>query len=172
MGEEEDDVGLSVDHVDPAGADNPFNEVVGNWGTMLEDVHSLAEDYKEAGWETVELHPGDVMVLREESDRTGLDVVVPGDEFADLRSVVNDHSFVSYEVFRATNNRIVYAVVVLESDDGEAAVFVPTYYRAEDVERMLCHDTLDTHVRPLSREEIITFTYEDPAAFIPALDGE
>ena len=169
---DDSDEASAVDTEDPTGTNNPFGEVVGNWEAVIEDMHATAEDYREAGRETVELHPGDVMVLREESDREGLDVVVPGDEFEDLLAVVDDHEFSSYEVFRRDAGSVVYALVVIESDDGEAAVFVPTYYQVDDLERLVGRETVYTHVRPLSQEEIVTFTHENPGPFVPDSFGE
>lgn len=161
-----------VDPADLTGENNPFGEVVDHWEAVIEDMHATAGEYREAGWETVALHPGDVHVLREESDRDGLDVVVPGEEFERLRELVADRSFDSYELYRADAGSMVYALVVLEAAGDDGAVFVPVYYEVDELERLAGADTLYTHVRPLSREEIVTFTHRDPSPFFTSPDGE
>lgn len=161
-----------VDPADLTGENNPFDEVVTHWEAVVEDMHATAREYREAGWETVALHPGDVHVLREESDRDGLDVVVPGDEFAALRELVADRSFDSYELYRADAGSMVYGLVVLEAAGDDSAVLVPVYYEVDELERLAGTDSLYTHVRPLSREEIVTFTHQDPSPFFPSTDEE
>lgn len=179
--------------------EDTFGRVVDHWERVIDDMAATAEEARNAGTETIELHPGDVTTLTpasrspdyaqsvgagedlggqspegqspEGSEEYGFDVIVPGEEFERLRDLVAEHGFDSYEVFRAEASGVVFAVVALESSDGAAAVFVPTYYEVADVsdlrEAAREQGELYTRVRTLSGEEVVTFTHDDPAPFFP-----
>lgn len=208
--------------------DDIFGRVVDHWEAVIEDMAVTAEEYREAGRETVELHPGDVTTLtptsqnpdhvrapggdgveglqsdgamategnggnegtkgtggnegiegNEGPDEYGFDVVVPGEEFDRLRALIADRQFESYEVLRAEAEGVVFAVVVLESSDGEAAAFVPVYYDASELtdlqDAAQAQGALHTRIRQLSGQEVIRFTHDEPDPFFPgdsAVDGD
>lgn len=164
-------------------SDNPFDRVVGPWEQVTEDVAATAERYREAGRTVVELHPGDVAVLTGElrtspgqqrsanpaAGRTGLDVVVPGGEFERLQSALSDRTVDGYEVWRATGAGIVFLLVALESDDDLAVLF-PAYYDLSDreaLETVAREHGLETHLRPLAEDAVVTVEHEDPDPFFP-----
>src|SRR6056297_2744215 len=101
------------------------------WQSVLEDMAATAESYRDRGWTTLELHPGDA-VLVDTAERTGLDVLLPGDEYEDLEALVADHSFSDVEVFGAESGGIRYLLIVEQDPDAETAVFVPAYYQLSD----------------------------------------
>ncbi len=150
--------------------DYPFESVVSRWDRVLEDMTVTAAEYDEAGWETVELHPGNVTVTADAEDRDGVDVLVPNDEFDRLREAVADRTFDSYEVFQAVDEGVVFLLVALTDAAGEVAVFVPTYYDETDVEPLraaVADDALAVAVRPLDDSEIVTFDLEEPEPVFP-----
>ena len=152
-------------------ADNPFGQVVGRWEAVVEDMEATAEQYREEGWETVTLHPGDVTVVPADHEQFGLVSVVPDDEFETLLSVVEGRTFSAYEVYRADTDAMVFLLVVTESDDGEAVTLSPAYYeRTPDGEGELrSHDgDLFTRIRNLAGDDVVTFSHEEPAPFLPA----
>lgn len=176
------------DHADPERPpdpeDNPFDRVVGPWQDVVEDMTATAERYRADGWETVELHPGDVAVLtgdprtmaEEKGDfepgprRLGLDVVVPGEEYERLRDLASGRTFDSYEAFRAVEGGIVFLLVVVTDATDEVAVFVPAYYEladAADLREVADEHAMYTHVRSLSPDEAVTFTHDDPDPLFP-----
>ncbi len=145
---------------------NPAERVAGHWEDVIADMEATAEGYREADWGVLELHPGDVTVL---DDEQGLDVLVPDDEFEELEALAAEATFGSYEVYRAEESGIVFALVVLEDTDGERAVCCPVYYERDDIERLKRHigdgGVLYTHLRPLADDRAVTFSYEDPDLF-------
>lgn len=145
--------------------DNPFGEVVDHWEAVVEDTAATAAEYEDAGWTTVQLHPGNVTVVEEPG--VGFDVVVPGEEYERLRETVDGREFDSYDVFRGEGGSQVFCLVVLESAAGDAAVLVPVYYGRADRELLEAAEALTTFVRGLSTEEAVTFGHEDPAPFFP-----
>ena len=100
------------------------------WDALLADMRAEAAAYEEAGWETLELHPGDVTARDGSVEDLGLDVLVPDNEFEHLESALAD-GVDRYEVLRSTAGRYVALLFVLETS-GRSAVFVPAYYSGRD----------------------------------------
>ncbi|WP_255198262.1 DUF7529 family protein [Halorarius litoreus] len=151
-------------------ADNPFGKVVGHWEAVVEDMEETATQYRNAGWETVELHPGDVTVVPADHEQFGIVAIAPDDEFAALLDIVEGRTFDSYEVYRGDTEGVVFLLVVVEADAADAAVFLPAYYeRTESGEGELRkHEgVLHTRVRNLQGDEIVEFTHENPEPFFP-----
>ncbi|WP_435180810.1 DUF7529 family protein [Halorussus sp. AFM4] len=165
---------------DPAAAFERASQIPGThlraaefWEDILGDMEATAAEYEAEGWETLQLHPGDVTALAptESDDRFGLDVLVPDDEFAELEALVEGEvSFDSYEAFRATADALVLLVVAMEDPDAEVAVLYPAYYDAQDAQEMLQAAErvggMRTYVRTLSEEQV-EFTHGEPANFAP-----
>jgi hypothetical protein len=149
--------------------------IAGPWDQVVEDMAATAEDYRGEGWETVELHPGDVTLLlpREDVDTEtyGFDLLVPDDEFETLREHVAERAFDAYEVLRAEANEVVFCVVVLKSNDGEVAVLAPMFYDMEDAALLRTaadeQGHLVTAVRRLRNDQSVVFEHADPDPFFP-----
>lgn len=150
-----------------SGEHNPFSKVVDAWEAVVADMERTAAEYRDAGWDVVELHPGDVETVT--GTPFGFDVVVPGEEFEAVASVVDTCEFTQDEVFRNDSGGVAYALVVVKDSDHEQAVCCPVYYELENAEDLI-EDTkragvMYTHVRPLSRDQEVTFTHDDPERF-------
>lgn len=163
---------------------NPFDRVVGPWEDVLDDMAATARQHREQGKTAIELHPGDVATLTGEprtaaelsadgepalDDRQlGLDVIVPGDEYDDVRSVLGDQNPDRMDVFQATGNGLVFLLLVLTA--GETVVLVPVYYDREDTDALQTiarERGLRLHVRPLTDDERVTVTVDDPEPCFP-----
>ena len=155
---------------DPAGGDVPANAQIGDgWTAVIEDMEATAAEYREQGWETLELHPGD-SVLVDSDRRTGLDVVLPGPEFEALESLVDDRQFRGVEVFRAAGDGLVYLLVVEIAPESETAALVPAYYdpnrSAETIEAIREAGTVRLFCRRLN-DDAVQFVHDDPTPFLP-----
>lgn len=155
-------------------APDRLDAVTEHWGEVIDEMADRAAAYREDGVDAVEIHPGDVAVVGvgdHDPGRVGFDVVAPDDEFERLRSVLAEVAVDGFEVFRAVDGGIVYALVVVETVDDEAAVLVPLYYEREDLEALRDvvaeHDALFTRVHNLALDDIVTFTHADPDPFFP-----
>jgi hypothetical protein len=158
---------------------HPLTGVREFWEQVVDDMAATAEEYREAGWETLELHPGDVTALPTaataasdvEIDRVGLDVLLPGDEFDELQSVVADHEFDSYDAYRASEGNVVFLVIAMKSADGSAAVLFPLYYDTTDAKVMLSRvaerEEMRTFLRPLDDSERVVFSQSEPDNLLP-----
>jgi hypothetical protein len=101
------------------------------WDTLLADMRTEAATYEDEGWETLELHPGDVTARDGSVEDLGLDVLVPDNEFADLEAALAD-GVDRYEVLRSTAGHYVALLFVVEAAGRDLAVFVPAYYSSRD----------------------------------------
>jgi hypothetical protein len=158
---------------------HPLTGVTDFWEEVIDDMEATAAEYREAGWETLELHPGDVTALptaataasEVEVERTGLDVLLPGDEFDELQSGVEGHEFAEYDAYRASENDVVFLVVVMKSTGGGLAVLFPLYYAVSEAKVMLSRiaeqGEMRTFLRPLDDSERIVFSQEDPDNLLP-----
>ncbi|WP_227375292.1 DUF7529 family protein [Haladaptatus halobius] len=141
------------------------------WENVLSDMDATAAEYEESGWETLQLHPGDVTPLwTERDDEFGLDVLVPDNEFETLETLLDGVEFDAFEAFRALGDGLVFLVVVMEDYDAETAVCYPAYYDVQGDEKMLVDamaaGEMHTFVRTLS-DDRIRFTHDDPDVFRP-----
>lgn len=150
------------------------NRVLDVWEDVIEDMEETAEEYRDAGWEVLTIHPGDVAAPDgEKSDRWGLDVLVPGDEFDELQHLMEEEAFAfdESEVYRGTGSGLVLLVVAILDHNTEVAILFPTYYDIEQgrpmIEQAMEAGEMRTHLRPLEVDNIITFTHDDPALFAP-----
>jgi hypothetical protein len=110
--------------------------------------------------------------------RTGIDVLVPDDEDAELEALLAEGvAFDGYQVYRAAREGTVFAVVVMEDTETEAAVVYPVYYDAGDrttlelFRRARREGELRSYLRILTGE-YVELTHEDPDLFVPEDAGE
>ncbi len=101
------------------------------WDHLLADAAAEAELYGENGWETLELHPGDITLRPDDGGEAVLDALVPDNEFEELAAGAIE-GVDSYQVFRSTPADVVALLIVLEVTDRQHATFVPVYYDSTD----------------------------------------
>lgn len=154
---------------DAAGNVPPNVQMTAGWQAVVDDMTASAQGYRERGWTTLELHPGDSVFVDSEY-RTGLDVLLSGPEYEDLESLVDDCSFSDSEVFRAENEGLIYLLVVEKDPDQEVAVFTPAYYDHASSRSTL--ETIDAtgELRLFCRrlnDDYVQFVHTDPSPFLP-----
>lgn len=147
------------------------------WEEIVDEQASMAEAYREEGWEAIELHPGDVSIRTgtDEDDRFGFDVVVPGSEFEELKEAIEaGAAFEAYELFGDIESGMAVVLAAMEASVDQLAVLYPLYYKqgrlAEIKDQIDEASALYTHVRPLNQRTIVTFTHDNPALFFAADD--
>jgi len=151
-------------------ADAPSNvQAADGWQAVVEDMAAVAEEYRDRGWTTLELHPGD-SVLVDSDFRTGLDVLLPGPEYEDLEALTEDSAFSDVDVFRAEDAGLLYLLVVEQDPDSETAVLVPAYYdpggSRENLDAIRADGELRLFCRRLN-DDYVAFVHEDVAPFLP-----
>lgn len=157
----------------PTKPDEPPNvRAKAGWQTVLDEQARTASSYREDGWETNELHPGDSVFVDSEA-RTGLDVLVPGPEYERLAELAETYTFDDTEVFRASEESTTYLLIVERATADQIAVLVPAYY-----DRTRAADALESvraagHIQLFCRQlddDTVTFQHDDPAPFLPDED--
>ena len=129
----------------------------------MADLEATAEEYREAGYEVLAIHPGDVTPL---PDDLALDVLAPGSEFEELEGLAEEFEVDEFAVYSAEDDGITFALVVAKDESREAAVCCPVFYhetvatglgaRAEEA------GIVNIVVRPLSDDSQVVFTLEEP----------
>jgi hypothetical protein len=151
---------------------NPFEQVVGYWEEVIGDMEATAAEYREAGWDIVELHPGDVVVL----DNGGFDILVPDDEFGQLTELVDSATLDDTKVFHAEDEGIAFVLTVVLDSEREVGVCCPLYYDLQNVDDLRKQadreDRIDMYVRTLSNDRTVTISHDDPGLFFPEPTGE
>lgn len=159
-------------------AGHPLEGMTDLWENTIDDMEATAEELREAGWETVEIHPGAVTPLPRlatddgyEDDRTGFDVLTPGNEFEAVQEAVDGAEFDEYEAYNAQTNEVVFAVVVMKAEDAGRAVLIPIYYKVEEAEetvsRIEAEGESRLFVRPLDDSERVLFVQQSPEGLLP-----
>ncbi|NHN48338.1 hypothetical protein G9464_12120 [Halostella sp. JP-L12] len=143
------------------------------WDEVVDDMEATAEEYRENGWNPIELHPGDVTALPPDHERFGLDVLVPDDEYETVREAVEAEkaAFDDVEVFRAATAGTVFLVVAVRDEATGRVVLVPAFYGVREAQETIDgareRGSLPVHLRTLSNEEVVTFEPDDPTPLFP-----
>ena len=165
---------------------HPLAGITEFWDDVMADMEATAAEYREAGWDVLELHPGDVTPLPNagtavsdvEGDRRGFDVLLPGDEFAAAQDLVeeSDADFDEYDAYRAQQSNVVFLVVVMKAESAGEAVAFPLYYDDQQagplLDRAAAAGELRTYLRPLDDSERVVFSHHDPEPLFPADRGD
>lgn len=150
---------------------NPIASVMEFWDKVVADMSATAEEYRNEGWETLELHPGDVATMSKggEDDKYGLDVLIPGDEMDEVQDMIQNRGieFDSFEVYKAMGSELMYAVIVMKDSSKDIALLYPVYYQPDS--KML-HDAreegvLYSYIRNLTKEKVVELSHDDPSLF-------
>ncbi|MCU4741042.1 DUF7529 family protein [Natronoglomus mannanivorans] len=160
---------------DPIPMDGPDAE---SWSAFLEEAGAVADEYRDDGWDVIDVQPGDVTPVDvPDHERFGFSVLVPDSEYDAVESFVEDESiaFETSEVFYHTAGETVFVLAVELDETAETAVVIPLYYRRprtrELVTTALENGELPVHVRRLSVDQWVTFAHDEPSLFVPD-DGD
>jgi hypothetical protein len=155
------------------------NPVAAVWEDLLADAAATAEEYREKGYDALELHPGDVAALPgEHGDRVGLDVLIPDDEYEAVATLFEEGFEVDgYEVYSSTAAGVAFFLVVVYDEDHRQAVLFPGFYTLDDdavselFDRAREEGRIRTYLRRLSGD-FVAFRHDDPELFAPPDDAE
>lgn len=144
------------------------------WQAVIDDMRTTADAYRDRGWTTLQLHPGD-SVLVDSEFRTGLDVVIPGSEYEELEALTEDVTFTDVDVFRAESDGLLYVLILEKNPDSETAVFVPAYYDPGGSKQKLDAIRDAGEFRLFCRQlanEYVEFVHDDVTPFLPEPLGD
>ena len=154
----------------PAGSGpGPNMRAIEVWDRVIRDMEATVAEYDDAGWDTLQLHPGDVTVAPK-ANPPGIDAVLPNPEFEALQAHVDTGvTFTEYDVFRAGGEDLEFALLVAKDSARETAVFLPLYYRLRDIAEILGPGdttTLPLYLRQLD-EEAVMLELTEPELLLP-----
>jgi hypothetical protein len=141
---------------------------------LMSELHEIADQFEEDGWETIRIKPGAVTALSgKKRDRFGLDVIVSRDTFDEIFEMheASEPDSSSYELFKRQSAGRLYFIVGIKYPDAETIVFYPSITSLEQSEEMFEtvreRGEMRTRLRPLSKENIIVISHDDPELFYP-----
>ncbi len=166
---------MADDPDDPLARQGADPAVLDAWPAMQEDVDALAAEFRDRGWDVIEIHPGDVVSLAPgEHDRWGLDVLTPDDELEAVAAAVEEAAFDELDVYRRVEGSYVFVLVVARDAPTERAILIPAYFRRDAAAPLRGYarerGEIHVHLRPLTRTPVITFSHDEPALFFPEDD--
>lgn len=158
---------------DRSNSDDPL------WEDLLEDARSIAEEYRDDGWDAVVLEPVGTSPV-EEAERTGLDVDVTAEEYELVADLIEDGDVtisaadVYYRPLAAEESDRRVALVVERDEESATAVFVPLSYDIGDCrsvfETALVEEQLLIHVTADPEDGWVSFSHDDPSLFLEEAD--
>jgi hypothetical protein len=136
-----------------------------HWKQLVMEMETSAGEHRNAGWETVVLHPEASGVL--DDGEPGLAVVVPREEFDELDRAASSHEIDEYEVLRADFADEIHVLTILYTADAEVAIFLPAALDADRLDglRAVVDGTFYSHVTPPDDDATVSFTHDDPSLF-------
>lgn len=154
---------------------NRMNKALIHWEEVIEGIEELSDEYKESGWKTLILHPGDVSTTANEASnqKVGFRLVVPESELDALANTVGDdeESYNEFEVHNAPADDLLLFVVVVKSTKREEAIIFPLYYEPEIdrefVEAASEQDMIYTDITNLNQSRQFSFGHDKPTLFLP-----
>lgn len=145
----------------------PPSAVSERWQELLDDADAIAAEYRDDGWETLVIQPGDVTPLSGEP--FGLDVLAPSGEFEALEATLEAATFDTTHVYRAEKDDVRFFIIVTEAADAGVTAIVPAFLTLQEEaplkEKATDEGVMYTHVHPLSEETRVTFSHDDPELF-------
>lgn len=139
------------------------------WGDVVADSDATATEYRDRGWRTVAVHPGDVNPV---PDAARIDVLLPGSEFEEASAIVGDADIDAVRVYAAAAEGVEYRLVVAEDGEASVAVCVPTYLGAAELDALRAAaeaaGALTVRLRPLDDRDVVEIDVGDPTVFFDA----
>ena len=170
-----DDPNRSPERGRKSAESHPRSDARAFWDAVVDEAEATAAAYRDAGWGVTELHPGEVRpvpayVDTGRTDRAGLDVLVPAEEFEAVERLMEVGSFDAHDASRVADGETVFAVVVVRDESTAEAVAVPVYYATAAAAPMLervgeCGE-MRLSVRPPSADRRAEFSLEGPESLL------
>ncbi|MFC5972692.1 hypothetical protein ACFPYI_15250 [Halomarina salina] len=137
------------------------------WDDIVGDMETTAEEYRERGWETLCLHPGQVWP---DFERDAFDVLLPDSEYEALVEFVDAGDVNDYDAFRAEVS-MVFFLLVLRDEQRKRAVLLPGYYDFGHAKKlyygMAEGQSLGISTRRLREDGTVEFVLDRPEQFFP-----
>lgn len=148
------------------------------WSETIGDAERMAEGRSAEGWETLVIPAGDTAPEPPQDGpegRFGLVHVIPGNRAEQLSKMLEDASFPSFEVYRATVNGQVFFVTELIDEEQTAVVYVAGTFELTEAKDLIAtaakHDRIYTHLQKLDGTPVGSFEHGEWRRFFPNPDS-
>ena len=152
---------------------NRMNKVLVQWEEMTDEIEQLTQEYDNNGWETLVLHPGDVVPLPAENNTNPtFRLTVPDSELDALSEFVTEDTdeFDEYEVHQAAATEVKLFLIILKSTTLERALFYPVYYDPsvdiQFIDKIRNSDVIHTTITDLKKSHEFVFFHDQPELFL------
>lgn len=145
------------------------------WAATLDDMHALAAEYEEQGWETITIQSGSTTPRgpRDDDDRFGLFYVSPGNKADAFVDAIEAGEFPEYEVYRAEQDGNVFLVLELLDPETETAIFIAGTFALRHalscVREAVEQEAMYTHVQKLDGTPLGSFRHDEYDSFFPSI---
>lgn len=144
------------------------------WEQAVADMHAMARDRAQQGYETLELTSGNTAPVAPSAgndDRFGFSHLVDRSDGEDFLEYYEGRNFTDTGVYQAVDGGHVFMVTEHVDYDNELVIFIAGVYRVMDAADLVKAATdrgkLYTYVRKLDETILGTFEHDDVSAFFP-----
>lgn len=147
------------------------------WQGTIEDMSAMADARREQAWDVAAVPSGDTAPEHRavgDTDRFGLTFVVPESHAGRFRTLFQQGSYPTYEVFRREMEGRVFLVVEYRDDEEELSILAAGQYDRRNAARMT-RDATDageffTHFQTVDGDHLGTFRHDGHDKFVPEAD--
>lgn len=129
--------------------DRPTDAEKAGWAATLEELSTLADQRREAGWTVVRTQAGNTAPEPPDAgdtDRFGLVHVVPGDAADELTDLFEDADIDEFETYRRTLGDTCYLITELRDTERERCVLVAAAYDVSEAGALADHAAEVGHI--------------------------
>ncbi len=144
------------------------------WQGTIDDMSATADARREQSWDVAAVSSGDTAPEHRavgDTDRFGLTFVVPEAHAGRFRTLFQQGSYPTYEVFRREMEGRVFLVVEYRDDEEELSILAAGQYDRRNAARMV-RDAADageffTHFQTVDGDHLGTFRHDGHGKFVP-----
>lgn len=148
---------------------SPDESVMSNWDQVVTSMENIEEEYRDEGWSTLLIHPGNVEPLGDKEVEAEFDVLVPDNEYEELQDWMDEGGEpTEFEIYKNAEDGVMYAVVVATDPQTSLALILPLHYDHTERSSLMASaqeaGTVRIDLRPLSGGGI-TLTFDSDTFF-------
>lgn len=149
----------------------------GAWEQTLAEMQTLASKRADDGWQTVTVQAANTAPVPPgvgPTDRFGFVYTISEDAVGEIEQITADGVFDEFFLYRETAGQMLFHVLELLDEPNKRGLYVAgavDLSKAEQL-RTAVRDAgmMYVHLELLDRTQVVSFQFEDPAAFFPKID--
>ncbi|MEF8842514.1 MAG: hypothetical protein V5A62_12965 [Haloarculaceae archaeon] len=169
------EIGEDADYAERAAAKSQVTKEA--WEATIEDMHAMAEELEEQGWEVAAIgagHTAPESPRAEPEGRYGLTYTVPDNYADEFREAFREDGFERYEVYREEQEGTAFQVTALYDGETSTAILLAGAYELRHANPLIATamkvGEMYSHVRLLDGTHLGSFRHEGYELFFPDAD--